>query len=172
MPACALTPALQIQVARLLNQKTVFRPHLLSNNVNPTCHNGPKFLETCFEVLETSSQAKLCTNFPKICTNFLKICTNFPKIFQKNSVMRCLNNFRIYGSPPSPGVYNDTHSYDIILLIDLSLSSTSRAKVTCVCECYCFCCYLKEAYSCDAQVSFFISSTTWEHFSVQIVLYR
>ena len=74
----------------------------------PGCHNGPKFLETCFEVLETSFQAKICTNFPKICTNSPKIYTNFPKRFQRNVVTRFLNNFRIYGSPPSPGVYNDT----------------------------------------------------------------
>ena len=76
----------------------------------PGCHNGPKFLATCFEVLETSFQAKICTNFPKRCTNFpklctksLKTCTNFPKRFQKNIVTRFLDNFRIYGSPPSPG---------------------------------------------------------------------
>ena len=59
---------------------------------------------TCFEVLETSFQAKICTNSPKLCTNSLKICTNFPQRFQKHIVTRFLNNFRIYGTPPSPGV--------------------------------------------------------------------
>ena len=70
------------------------------------------------EVLETSFQAKTCANFPKICTNSPKICTNspkictnFPKNVLKNIVARFLNNFRIYGSPPSPGVYNDTKQY-------------------------------------------------------------
>ena len=29
--------------------------------------------------------------------------------FLKNIVTRFLNNFRIYGTPPSPGVYNDTN---------------------------------------------------------------
>ena len=71
------------------------KPLRLSIIVNPGCHNGPKFIETCFEVLETSFQAnictncpniftnslKICTNYPKICTNFPKILTNFPKIF-------------------------------------------------------------------------------------------
>ena len=94
------------------------------------CHNGPKFLETCFEVLETSSQAKIHPNFPKICTNFPKICTNFPKIFTKfpkivtnfpkmylkNLVMRFLNNFRIYGTHthPSLGLYNDTARLSLV----------------------------------------------------------
>ena len=70
----------------------------------PGCHTGPKFLETCFEVLETSFWVKRCTNFPKICANFPKICWKI----SKNTVTRFLNNFRIYGTPPSPGVYNDT----------------------------------------------------------------
>ena len=59
---------------------------------------------------------EICANFPKICINFPKICTNFPKIctnvlnrFLKNIVTRFLNNFRIYGTPTSPGVYNDTN---------------------------------------------------------------
>ena len=54
---------------------------------------------------------KICTNFLKICTNCPKICTNCPKIFTnfskrclKNIVTRFFNNFRIYGTPPSPGV--------------------------------------------------------------------
>ena len=61
----------------------------VSSILNPSCHNGPKFLETCFEVL-ASFQAKICTNFPgifinspKICTNSPKILTNFPKILTK-----------------------------------------------------------------------------------------
>ena len=68
-----------------------------------------------FEVLETSFRAKICTNFAKICANSPKICTNCPKIFT-NFPKRCLkndrflNNFRIYGTPPSPGVYNDTNA--------------------------------------------------------------
>ena len=35
---------------------------------------------------------------PRKCTNFPRICTNL-----------FLNNFRISGAPPSPGVYNDTN---------------------------------------------------------------
>ena len=38
--------------------------------------------------METSFQAKICTNFPKICANFPKICTNFPKI--------CTNFLKIF----------------------------------------------------------------------------
>ena len=61
---------------------------------------APNFFETCFEVLETSFRAKICTNFPKICANSSQICTNCPKIctkspkrFSKNIVTRFLNNF-------------------------------------------------------------------------------
>ena len=74
----------------------------------PGCHNGPKYLKTCFEVLETSFEEKICTYFPKICTNRPQRCTNCPNIFtnfskKKNSVTRFLNNFRIYGTPPHRG---------------------------------------------------------------------
>ena len=33
--------------------------HALVSFHTPSCHNGPKFLETCFEVRETSFQAKI-----------------------------------------------------------------------------------------------------------------
>ena len=35
-------------------------------------YNGPKFLETIFEVLETRFQVKIVANFTKIVTNFQK----------------------------------------------------------------------------------------------------
>ena len=77
------------------------------------CNNGTKFLETCFEILEASFQARICTNFHKIFTNIPKLCTNFPKMltdfpklvtnfpkgFKKNIATRFLNNFQIYGTP-------------------------------------------------------------------------
>ena len=93
-----------------------------------SCHNDPKFLKTCFKVLETWSPDEISdqlpetptnfpkkvlppvTNFPKIVTDFPKIVTNFPKIvinFPKTvSTSYCYevfeHNFRIYGSPPPP----------------------------------------------------------------------
>ena len=42
-----------------------------------------------------------------------QIFTNFLKRFEKNIVTRFLKNFRIYGTPPSPGVYNDTNSKNV-----------------------------------------------------------
>ena len=68
-----------------------------------------KNLETSFRAKICTNSPKICANSPKICTNSPKICTNFPKIILKNVVTRFLNNFRIYGTPPSPGVYNDTN---------------------------------------------------------------
>ena len=73
-----------------------------------------------FKVLEAISQVKTVTNSPtkvteypqivtmslKILTNFLKVVTSFLKMF-KTIVVGLLNNFRIYVSPPSRGVYND-----------------------------------------------------------------
>ena len=45
----------------------------------------------------------------KICANSPRICTKLPKRCLKNIVTRFLSNFGIYGTPPSPGVYNDTN---------------------------------------------------------------
>ena len=42
-----------------------FVHHELASLQTPGCHNGPKFLETCFEVLETSFSPKICTNSQK-----------------------------------------------------------------------------------------------------------
>ena len=52
-----------------------------------------------------------------MCTNVPEICTNFPKIFLKNIVTRFFNNFRIYGTPSLPGVYNDTKMFRLIVLL-------------------------------------------------------
>ena len=45
--------------------------------------NGPKLLETCFEVLETTDFG----HFPQIVTSFPKIVTNFPKIVTEPTTM-------------------------------------------------------------------------------------
>ena len=106
--------------AEIKNKKNSENQARISIIVNRRLHNGPKFIETCFEVLETSFRARICTIFPKICANFPKICANFPKIcanfpklctsfpkrFLKNIVTTFFKKFRIYGTPPSPGVYN------------------------------------------------------------------
>ena len=83
---------------------------------------APNFSKLVSKFCDTGFQAEICTNFlkiftiapkistnsPKSCSNFPKILTNFRKRFYKNIVTSLLNNFRIYGSPPSPGVHNDT----------------------------------------------------------------
>ena len=73
----------------------------------------PKYALTSWKYALTSWKYALRT--PKICTKNPKICTNFPKRSWNNIVTRFLNNFRIYGSPPSPGVYNDTNTWWILL---------------------------------------------------------
>ena len=67
-----------------------------------------KKLETSVRAKTCMNCPKICTNWPKICTNSPKICTNFPKRCLRNTVARSLNNFRIYGTPPSPGVCKHT----------------------------------------------------------------
>ena len=59
--------------------------------------------------LENSFRAKYALTPRKYALTAPKICTNFPKRILKNIVTRILNNFRIYGTPPSPGVYNDAN---------------------------------------------------------------
>ena len=52
----------------------------LSIYLNPGCRNGPKFLETCFEVPETSFDVTTVTNSPKMVTKSPKTVTRPLKI--------------------------------------------------------------------------------------------
>ena len=96
---------------------------------------APNFSKLVSKNLEISFQAKICTNSPKICANSPKICTSFPKRCLNNIVTRFLNNFLIYGTPLSPGVYNDTNCYDMwacvlesLLLVPLSILEGKMPK--------------------------------------------
>ena len=169
-------------LSRVATQPSLHKKQSSLHCKPPLAIMAPNCWQTCYEVLETSFRAKICTNFPKICTSCPNICTNCPKIFTNFSkrclknivisswkkgslgrgrsgtsaqsfvlcfsvlwgdfllqisqkflseiaslmqafsgkhprekpqnaaadVTRFLNNFRIYGTPPSPGVDNDT----------------------------------------------------------------
>ena len=70
-------------IQELLGFLCTLETQVLVSFYTSSCDNGLKFLETCFEVLETSFQVKIVTHFPKI-QNFPKIVTNCPTIVTLN----------------------------------------------------------------------------------------
>ena len=65
-------------------------PIFLTIILNPGCHNGPKFLKTCFRVLEAS----FATN---ISINFAKRFTNVPKrYFAPANLQKCVGGVLLY----------------------------------------------------------------------------